>query len=691
MKTAKKTLELLSPAGGPEQLKAAVLCGADAVYLGLGNFNARRHASNFKDASLGEVVAYCHLHGVKVYLALNTLLFNREIQDALSEVRLACEAGVDAFIVQDLGLGLLIRQAAPDVPLHASTQMSLHTLDGVNVLRLCGYRRVILAREMTKTEIEKVCHGTDAEIEVFAHGSLCMCLSGQCYMSAVIGGRSGNRGLCAQPCRLPFYEKNSADCGLSLKDLCLIGHLNDIEDIGVDAIKIEGRMKRPEYVAAAVSQYRAALSGGSFDINDLRYVFSRSGFTDGYFADNIGSSMFGVRQKDDVTSASDSLLKKLSLLYEKETGRVGVWGDVSVETEKPVELMLKDGDGNVATVQGDVPSKAVSRGVTCEQVKKSVAKLGGTPYHLVDAEIKVESGLYVSAAQINDLRRRACQILNQLRSAARPAAFHLPEPVNLPSANRDRTPEIWVRLNFPGQLKRQLWQYAEKIILPVKYVAGMDITGLEDKIVAQLPPLLFNEDLLERQLKSCEERGVRYAITGNLGGILPILRHNIKPIGDFGLNATNVYSLLRLKELGICAATLSIELPLADCTAMPPVLPLGIFAFGRLPLMTVRNCPAASAGCRDCRGFRVFRDRKKVAFLVDCGGNKDGGHMCGSQIFNHLPVYLADRLSLCRGLNFITLYFTNESPDETQKVLNEYRFGGRRENITRGLYFRRAE
>lgn len=252
-------MELLAPAGSREALAAAVQNGADAVYMGLGSFNARRSARNFTDEDFADAVAYCHLHGVRVYLTLNTLLTDRELPEAAEALRKASAWGVDAVLVQDWGLWQLARLVAPDQPLHASTQMSLHTLSGAKLAAELGMERVVLARELSARDTEVICRSCGAEVEVFAHGALCMCYSGQCAMSAMIGGRSGNRGTCAQPCRLPYSIGEKTGYLLSLKDNNLAAYLGQVEQMGVACVKLEGRMKRPEYVAAVTGIYRRLL------------------------------------------------------------------------------------------------------------------------------------------------------------------------------------------------------------------------------------------------------------------------------------------------------------------------------------------------------------------------------------------------------------------------------------------------
>ena len=317
-------IEILAPAGSVESLTAAVRCGANAVYLGTKNFNARRNADNFDGSALKSAVEYCHQRNVKVYLTANTLVADDEMSSAYNTIKTALEYGVDAFIVQDLGVAKMIRQCFPSARLHASTQCSVNTPDGVNALKELGFKRIVVPREMSLDEIKEIREKTDVELEMFVHGALCMCVSGQCYMSAMLGGRSGNRGLCAQPCRLSFSADNSGSFDLSLKDLSLIDKIKEIESAGIISLKIEGRMKRPEYVAAAVTACKNAVCGNysARDEKILKSVFSRSGFTDGYFTGKR-QDMFGTRQKEDVVSAKD-VLKELSHLYDNENPLVPI-------------------------------------------------------------------------------------------------------------------------------------------------------------------------------------------------------------------------------------------------------------------------------------------------------------------------------------------------------------------------------
>ena len=366
-------LELLSPAGSLDALHAAVCNGADAVYLGVDAFNARHGARNFTLDELPDVVRYCHVRGVAVHLTLNTLVTDREMPDAAEYIAAAARAGVDAFIVQDLGMVSLCHQIAPKVALHASTQMSLHSLEGVREAAELGLSRAVLARELPRDAIAFICRNSPIEIEVFVHGALCMCYSGQCYMSSVIGRRSGNRGQCAQPCRLPYgYDRFEDKYPLSLRDNCLIRYLGELDRMGVASIKIEGRMKRPEYVATVTGIYREALDGadvGRGQMEALRAAFSRQGFTQGYYEGAPGRQMFGTRLPEQENKA---LLQSARATYESiEPQRVPVQFYAIAARGQNLMVAAQDGNGNICKAQGDVPQEAERRAITPEELAAS--------------------------------------------------------------------------------------------------------------------------------------------------------------------------------------------------------------------------------------------------------------------------------------------------------------------------------
>ncbi|MBR5980919.1 MAG: U32 family peptidase, partial [Firmicutes bacterium] len=390
--------EILAPVGGSEQLKAAVRCGCDAVYFGLPDFNARRNADNFAGEGLEDTIRYCHDAGVKVYVTVNTLVMDDELEAMHQTVDTAARCGADAIIVQDLAVASYAKRCWPDLPLHASTQMAVCSAEGVRKLLDYGFVRVVLARELSLQEIRDIISETGADCEVFVHGAHCMSVSGNCYMSAMFGGRSGNRGLCAQPCRLDWKIRGK-DHALSLKDMCYIPHMKELEDAGVCSLKIEGRMKRPEYVAAAVTACREALYGGEPDLETLRSVFSRSGFTDGYLTGQRTKDMFGYRTKEDVTAA-ENVLDGLAAMYQNEPDAlVPVRFIFDAHAGEPARLKASCGD-DLAEVSGPVPALALRTPLGEEQVGRSLYKTGDTYYKVWKIVCRIDPGLFLPASAL---------------------------------------------------------------------------------------------------------------------------------------------------------------------------------------------------------------------------------------------------------------------------------------------------
>lgn len=668
----RRSPELLAPAGSWEALTAAVRCGADAVYLGGGKFNARRHATAFaaEDDSLSAAVAYCHARGVAVHVALNTLIAPPELDEAVQTALDAADAGADALIIQDRGLARVMHSLRPDLPLHASTQLSCHTPAGVDRLRQDGFSRVVLAREMTKDEIA-ACVGRGCEIEVFVHGALCMSVSGQCELSALLGGRSGNRGLCAQPCRLPFAV-GGATHALSLKDQSLLDRLAELTAIGVDSLKIEGRMKRPEYVAAATTAFRRALDGCSPDrqLNaDLQAVFSRSGFTDGYFTDRRDKAMFGTRRHEDVTAADPATLSRLARLYDKEPQTVPVTAHLTVTAGAPATLTLSDGTHTV-TAAGETPQPAVNRPLSAQRAAEQLKKTGGTPFAVSAVTADLDPTLTLPLSALNALRRQAVDDLLARRCAVAPHRIGaLPPPIPLPDG-------LLSGLVARVAREEQINGVADHWVVPLGCRPAVDNWGVE------IPRGLFGaEDDLRRRLAQAKADGAAFALCGNIGAIPLALEAGLSPVGGWSLHITNQQSLSAAAESGLQAAVLSFELTLPQLRFARGCGCAGLFAYGRQPLMLLRNCPVkVHVGCAACGGHGSLTDRKGVAFPVMCAGG------C-SELLNSVPLYLADRPADLRPFPFLYLHFTDESPARVAAVLDEYRRGGTPPAaFTRGLY-----
>ncbi|MFR3259313.1 MAG: DUF3656 domain-containing U32 family peptidase [Oscillospiraceae bacterium] len=694
-------MELLAPAGSMEALRAAVCNGADAVYLGADTFNARMNARNFSAADLQEAVVYCHVRGVKVHLTLNTLVLDREMPRAAELIRLASSCGVDAFIVQDLGVVSLCRQLAPDVPIHASTQMSIHSLEGVMEAAALGCSRVVLARELPAEEIAHICKKSPVEIEVFVHGALCMCYSGQCYLSSVIGRRSGNRGQCAQPCRLPYgYGRfESTRYPLSLKDNCLAGELDELRRMGVASIKIEGRMKRPEYVAIVTRAYRTVLNGGKLmpsDLQELETAFSRQGFTDGYFRGQTGSDMFGRRQEGEDTA---DLFASARATYEQgEPQRIGVRFYAMIRRGEPAQLAVEDPDGNLCRTRGPVPEQAVYRSLTPQDLEQQLKKTGGTPYLCTAVRSSLDPDLMLPASAINAMRRDVIAELTAKRGRAAPAHLNAyDEPPRYDGIAGE--PQLTIAVRTAGQItSRMLSMKPTVLYVPLSELAEHpDLpqrVSVETQLAAILPRVIWSGELapVARQLRTVYEMGVRQVLAGNLGQLHIARAAGFAVRGDFGLNIVNSRAMRYLREQGLDSQLLSFELTLPQIRDISKAVPAELLIYGRLPLMLMENCVMKNrTGICACQTGTVrLVDRVGEEFPIV----KDPG-TCRNVLLNGKKLYLLDKKDALRGMGLwaLRLQFTTENPGEIDKVLMDYQ--GRAVfdagSYTRGLYSRGVE
>ncbi len=694
-------MELLAPAGSMEALRAAVCNGADAVYLGADTFNARMNARNFSAADLQEAVVYCHVRGVKVHLTLNTLVLDREMPRAAELIRMAATCGVDAFIVQDLGVVSLCRQLAPDVPVHASTQMSIHSLEGVQEAAALGCSRVVLARELPAEEIAHICKRSPVEIEVFVHGALCMCYSGQCYLSSVIGRRSGNRGQCAQPCRLPYgYGRfESTRYPLSLKDNCLAGELDELRRMGVASIKIEGRMKRPEYVAIVTRAYRTVLNGGKLtpaDLQELETAFSRQGFTDGYFKGQTGSDMFGHRQEGEDTS---ELFASARATYEQgETQRIGVRFYAMIRRGEPARLAVEDPDGNLCRTYGPVPEQAVYRSLTPQDLEQQLKKTGGTPYLCTSVRSSLDPDLMLPASAINAMRRDVIAELTAKRGRAAPAHLNAyDEPPRYDGISGE--PQLTVAVRTAEQItSRMLSMKPTVLYVPLSELAEhpelRQRVGVETQLAAILPRVIWSGELVPvaRQLRMVYDMGVRQVLAGNLGQLHIARAAGFAVRGDFGLNIVNSRAMRYLREQGLDSQLLSFELTLPQIRDISKAVPAEVLIYGRLPLMVMENCIIKNrTGTCTCQTGTVrLVDRVGEEFPIV----KDPG-TCRNVLLNGKKLYLLDKKDAFRGMGLwaLRLQFTTENPGEIDKVLMDYQ--GRAVfdagSYTRGLYSRGVE
>ena len=693
-------MELLAPAGSMEALRAAVQNGANAVYLGCGSFNARQSAKNFTPQTLVEAVKYCHIRGVQVHLTLNTLVSDREMKELEELIRHAAANNIDAFIVQDLGVAQLCRQVAPHVPIHGSTQMTIHSLPGVQLCAAMGLKRVVLSRELSREEIRYICASSPIEIEVFVHGALCMCYSGQCYMSSVIGGRSGNRGRCAQPCRQSYgYGRWEDKYPLSLKDNCLVGYLQELEEMGVVSLKLEGRMKRPEYVASVTAVYRKALDEGVVTqpmVDALYTAFNRQGFTDGYYTGKVNRRMFGTRQEG---QEDPQWLQAARQSYEAGETQLVDLRFQAVVTVDGSSLTVTDPEGRTCQVVGPMPERAVNVALTGEMLAQRVAKTGGTPYRCAEVRTHVDPGLIISASAINAMRRDALNQLTALR--ARREEFPLRGSKAVPEfKGPPGLPGLTVQVTSREQLTPYLLN-SETAMLYVPLHILMEDRAVTERLVQRgrlavaLPRIVHDGELpkIKAALTALRQLGVRDALVGNLGLMIPVREAGMRIRGDFGLNIYNSTSMNVLRNLEAASATVSFEATLPQIRDMSKAVKTELIAYGRLPLMLTEHCLIRNrTGECDCHlaGVNKLTDKTGADFPII----KDGDN-CRSVLLNGKKLYWLDRQDDLNklGLWAVRLYFTTENSREVDRVIGEYLNpvpfdpGA----CTRGLYLRGVE
>ncbi len=674
--------EILAPCGGMESLAAALNAGADAVYIGMKQFSARKNAENFSAEELKQACDECHRRGVKLYAALNTLVFDSEAEEFARCVRTAAECGVDALIIQDQGAAAIARQVCPEMPLHASTQMTLNSVCGVRAAEQCGYSRVVVGRELSAEQIKHIAENTSAELEVFVHGALCVSVSGQCYMSSIFGGRSGNRGLCAQPCRLDFT------CGdrhnvISLKDSSLIPHLPALEAMGVTSYKIEGRMKRPEYVACAAEACKRSRAGEEYDRERLGGIFSRGGLTDSYFTGSI-ADMQGIRGKEDVENSAKAL-NGIKALYKDELPRLAVDIHVTVYKDEPVEASAKCGSV-YASVTGGVPQEAQNAPATEESVCARIAKLGGTQFCAGEVTADVEDGLFVTAAELNSLRRALCEKLDEAVLKKNTPKYTVKELQPLPALKRrePKQPCFRAEVVTSAQLEQALKLPFELIYAPMKLLDE----GTPDKErIAVMPPLFLAdcEDKVREQLKLLRKAGYTKGCAMTLAHAQLLKEEDFEVLGGYRMNVISSRSAEFCREFGLSDITLSFEGTVQQLSDIICDIPRGILAYGRLPLMLMRRCPIS--GGKPCGADkpcgRSITDRRGNEMPILCGGNS-------VELLNPDLLIMSDRQRALSQFDFAVLRFTTET--ELTPVLDMYLNNKKPEgSLTRGLYFRGAE
>ena len=685
-------IEILAPVGNEEMLRAAVFSGADAVYLGFSGFNARTSANNFDADTLKDAVRFCHARGVAVHVALNTTVYGGELPALEAAIRAVAASGADAVICQDLAVATLIGRIAPQLPRHGSTQMSVHSLQGALELKELGFTRVVLARELSLPEVEHITKHCGIETECFVHGALCMCVSGQCYMSAFLGGRSGNRGSCAGPCRLPF-EANALPEGkpgrlhhLSLKDNSVIDKLDQLQALGVASAKIEGRLRTPEYVAAAVSACLAGREGRAYDRDLLKNAFSRSGFTSGYLDGKIDGTMFGVRSEADAEQTKKTL-PMLRELYRRERSRVPVRMKLEIE-EGGEKLTVMDADGNKAFAYGDAEPQPARTDPT-ESLHRSLAKTGGTPFAASAEDITVEMDggpWFVPGSAVNELRREALDALLKKREVLRPwptTDEHVPA---LPLRTLPSRRTLRARFENWEQVPERALDGIEYLILPI---AQADRVPREwrAKTLLELPRVMFGrlEEDTARRIAATQDAGFAGYEVSNIAHLR--LCRGLPMSGSFGLNITNQLAAQFYADNGLGSMLILPEVKDGDISTIEPThdgrpVPTGVLVYGHMPLMVTRACPLQNIhDCAHCDKTGVLTDRKAKKFPVRCG-------LGVRTIYNPVPIYMGDKPGALT-VDYGVAYFTLESREEAAQILDMIRahapFEG---DFTRGLYFK---
>ena len=682
----KNKIEILAPVSNYEMLKSAIYSGANAVYLGFTDFNARKNAENFKLEDINEIVKVCHQSNVKVNIVLNTLLYTKELERVAEIINIISSAGVDAIIVQDLGTALLCRKISPDLPLHASTQLACTSLHGALQLKDMGFSRVILARELSKQEILYITKHCGVETEVFVHGALCMGVSGQCYLSAFLGGRSGNRGECASPCRLPFCvtNKNSVENSdtpsfhLSLKDQSLIEYLNDFVDMGVACVKIEGRLRSPEYVACAVNACYSVLNNKYYDKSLLSDIFSRNGFTNAYYNNKIDIDMFGVRtkQENDLTKKA---MPKIRELYRRPLQTIPV--DMHFSFKDNI-ASLKVTEGNFNIIESTTCEAEISKSDNFKTaIERSLGKLGGTAFYLNNCSIEIEDNIYIPLKAINTLRQNAITNLLLKKGEIIPYKnnkFTFPTPLqkNSPATI------IYARLPSIELLPLNLLDDFEKIIIPIDKKDEIS-DDIKHKVILELPRGIFGDDeFINNDIKSAISLGFTNFEINNISNLYELKTiPNINIYSGFSMNITNMLSLYHLASLGVNNITFSPETKLYELNNTFENINTGIIGYGHLPLMITRAQPSNNNPLISNLEKPMFlQDRKEKLFPMKTTGQIQN-------IYNPIPIYMGDRQREIFS-NFTTLYFTNETMEEINDISLNYIMGNKfAKEFTRGLYY----
>lgn len=678
-------IEILAPAGNFENLKTAILSGADSVYFGLGNFNARRNAKNFSTfEEVKEAVDFCHLRGKKAHVTLNTLVYDNEIEKLIEEVEMINKAGFDAIIVQDLGVINILKQIS-HVPLHASTQLSVHNVSDAKKLKEMGFDRVVLSRELSLVEIQRILDEVDIEVEIFMHGALCMSVSGQCYFSSALGERSGNRGLCAGVCRLPFYVNDKNRYNLSLKDACYIDYIDTFAKMGIASLKIEGRMKSNEYVKSVVCAVKDKVEKGYYNKKQLENVFSRSGFTDGYITGKR-KDMFGIRSEEDKSYTKQISEEIKNMDIEEEKVKVNVTYDFSLGEKAYVKVTNKEG---VSVEQfGPIIEQAKNKPTLKENIEKNLSKFGDSIYFVDKMDGTTDDNIFIPVSAINEMRRNAIKEMDSIRlNRFKTYDIDTLKKINKKDIVREHK-NIAVLSNI-NLLTNKVLNYFDIIFVPlfqVKNISKDVIEKYSEKLGVEIPRIYFDrEDNIESMLDTVKKIGINKVLSHTIGKIYLADEKGFDVYSGFGSNITNSYSvdILEKNINNLKNITLSFENTVNNINKIKTNTPLSVIVYGYLPLMTVRNCPVnEEVGCKNCNKNKSLTDRMGKKFKVKCNGQT-------SEIFNTYPVCIFDKLDKLKDNIDRVFLFTNENSKEVDIVIDKYLRKERLAESTKGCYFRK--
>lgn len=719
-----KKTELLAPAGSFESLKAAVHAGADAVYMGGSRFGARAYAENPEGETLLEAIDYAHLHGVKLYLTVNTLLKERELEQELYSYLLPCyERGLDAVIVQDLGVLQAVREWFPDLPIHASTQMTVCGTGGAGLLKREGVKRVVLARELSLSEIKAVCADTGMEIECFVHGALCYCYSGQCLFSSILGGRSGNRGRCAQPCRLAYealadgktVSGRREQTLLSPRDICTIDLLPKIVQAGVCSLKIEGRMKRPEYTAGVVRIYRKYLDDylrygekgyhvSEEDKRELLLLFNRDGFSRGYYEQHNGKDMMALAGKkpgEQEKRAYEARIAWLRREYVEAERKIPISGRLYAQDGQPMRLELSacermTGAGKLPglTVYGECPQTPKNRPMEASQLEKQLRKTGSAAFEWTGLEIQTEGPLFVPVQSLNQLRRDAFakmqeELLRPFRRIVKKAygttEKYRTDMENHPTVSRT-APELHISTETEEQLHEvlsmaDLLKEEKRFPLRTVYVEAETAEEKLPEMIALIKkcglkayvalPAVFRQKTAERYKKNREWWGSLPAdsyVIRNLeeSVFLEEIGWKKEVILDHNVYTFNRRSRGYWREKGVKALTNPLELNSRELREISSEDSIQII-YGRYPMMVTAGCLHKTLDqCRRRPELWILKDRYRKEFPV-----RNHCRDCYNVIYNSQPVWLLDQMEELKKLSAgaYRIMFTTEDRREVRSVL----------------------